>query len=194
MTCNSVVSCHVIPEIRLHFPPLPLHFHYDMILHSCHSRIYTHRPCISGITWSTDFARATRCTPMLPFAVVFVLAAFNGGGGGGVATDIQDLSIAFPSSSTGHPPPSPPAHIVVARLGNSEFGLGLLGWFIPRGTSPALFPSLSFHYSVNCCLRYRAAPRRRRGGDDGGYRIVTWGGRSYLARWRPCWRTGKFSE
>ena len=59
---------------------------------------------------------------MLPFAVVFVLAAFNGGGGGGVATDIQDLSIAFPSSSTGHPPPSPPAHIVVTRLGNSVWG------------------------------------------------------------------------
>ena len=83
-------------------------------------------------------------------------------------------------------PPHPIASSPYCRQTLGEFGLGLLGWFIPRGTSPALFPSLSFHYSVDCCVRYRAAPRRRRGGDDGGYRIVTWGGRSYLARWRPA--------
>ena len=85
----------------------------------------------------------------------------------------------------GPPPPHRLRPILSSRpLG--EFGLGLLGRFIPRGTSPALFPSLSFHYSVDCCVRYRLAPWRRRGGDDGGYRIVTWGGRSYLARWRPA--------
>ena len=32
------------------------------------------------------------------------------------------VGIACPSSSTGHPTPSPPAHIVVKRLGNSVWG------------------------------------------------------------------------
>jgi hypothetical protein len=178
----SGISCHVIPEIRSHFHPLTLHFHYDMILQSRHSRIHTHRPCISGVdrfrSCNAIHADASVRSCICPRCI----QPRRRGGCRPRYTGV--VGPACPSSSTGHPPPiASGPYCLLARW---EFGLGLLGRFIPRGTSPALFPSLSFHYSVDCCVRYRLAPWRRRGWDDEGYGIVTWGGRSYLARWRPA--------
>lgn len=79
---------------------------------------------------------------MLPFAVVFVLAAFNRGGGEGVAPDIQELSVQLaPRLRRATPPPSHPAHIVFSPAGNSVWGFS-------EGSSRGGRSQLSFPLSL----------------------------------------------
>ena len=117
----SGISCHVIPEIRSHFHPLTLHFHYDMILQSRHSRIHTHRPYISGVdrfrSCNAIHADASVRSCICPRCI----QPRRRGGCRPRYTGV--VGPACPSSSTGHPPPiASGPYCLLARLGNSVWG------------------------------------------------------------------------